>query len=181
MIDEVSPKEAAQWLAAGDAILVDVREGDEFRAEHIAYANSLPLSTLKDMFGKMNIPASRKVIFQCLKGSRGGQACIAIRADEACKNPIYNMGGGITAWKEAGLPVVSSSVSGGISIFRQVQIIVGGLIAILVLFGLSGLTFGFMAAGFLGFFMFIAGLSGWCGLATLLSKMPWNNKRSAPK
>jgi len=69
---------------------------------------------------------------------------------------------------------VSSQVSSGISIFRQVQIIIGGLIAVLVVFGFLGLPFGFIGAGLLGFALFVAGLTGWCGLAMLLSKMPWN-------
>jgi rhodanese-related sulfurtransferase len=174
MINTISPQEAARWLANGEAILIDVREADEFRAEHIAYANSLPLSVLKDLFRQMNIPVTRKIIFHCLKGARGGQACMTIQGDGPCDNPLYNMDGGITAWKESGLPVVSSAVSAGMTIFRQVQIIIGGLIAAFVVCGLLGLTFGFMIAGLLGFALFIAGLTGWCGLAMLLSKMPWN-------
>ena len=82
------------------------------------------------------------------------------------------MDGGITAWKAAGLPVASSGK--GLSIFRQVQIIVGGLIAFLVVLGLTGLTVGFIIAGILGGALFFAGLTGWCGLAMLLRKMPWN-------
>lgn len=174
MINTISPQEAARWLADGEAILIDVREADEFRAEHIAYANSLPLSALQDLFKQMNIPENRKIVFQCLKGTRGGQACMTIQSCGSCNNVLYNLDGGITAWKEAGLPVVSSVISSGISIFRQVQIIIGGLIAALVVCGLLGLTFGFMIAGLLGFALFMAGLTGWCGLAMLLSKMPWN-------
>lgn len=61
----------------GDAILIDVREADEFKAEHITYASSLPLSNLKSLFSQMNIPVTRKVIFHCFKGKRGAKHVLA--------------------------------------------------------------------------------------------------------
>lgn len=71
------------------------------------------------------------------------------------------------------MPVISHS-SSKISIFRQVQIIIGGLIALLVILGFAGFASGFIIAGLLGAALFFAGLTGWCGLAMLLSKIPWN-------
>ena len=175
MAKSVSPQEAAAWLAAGEAILIDVREADEFRDEHIAYANSLPLSNLNALFEQMNIPDNRKVIFQCLKGVRGGKACDIVISCNKCSNEIFNMDGGIIAWKEAGLPVAGNNDNKPkLSIFRQVQIIVGGLVTLMVVLGLMGLTFGFILAGLLGTALCVAGITGWCGLAMLLQKMPWN-------
>lgn len=172
MTQTTTPQEAANWLASGDAILIDVREPDEFREEHIAYANSLPLSDLENSFTRLNIPVTRKIIFQCLKGSRGEKACVNIRTCSDCKNEIYNLEGGITGWKEAGFPTVR--VSSSLSIFRQVQIIVGGLVAFFTFLGFTGLTPGFVLAGLLGAALFVSGLTGWCGLALILKKMPWN-------
>ncbi len=173
MIQTISPQETSQLLAQGEAILIDVREADEFRAEHIAYAKSLPLSNLKELISQINLPKDKKVIFHCLRGKRGSDACINILEWGNSEDNLYNMEGGISAWKEAGLPIVGK-ISGSISIFRQVQIIVGGLIAALIALGLMGLTIGFIIAGLLGSALFFAGLTGWCGLALLLSKMPWN-------
>ena len=149
-----------------------VREADEFGDEHIAYANSLPLSKLEDVFSQMSIPSNRTLIMHCLKGARGNTACLNVQSLGLGENEIYNLDGGILAWKEAGLPVIAKA--SGLSIFRQVQIIVGGFIAMLVAIGFAGLTLGFMIAGFLGAALFFAGLTGWCGLAMLLKKMPWN-------
>ncbi len=174
MVNNISAQEAARLLAAGEAILVDVRSPEEFHSEHIAYANSLPLDSIGALFGQLKIPESRKVIFQCLKGGRGEKACVVIQEGACCGNEIYNLTGGITAWKEAGLPVITSESEGKLSIFRQVQIIVGGLVAFCVMLGMLGFSLAFMIAGFLGAALFIAGLTGWCGLAMLLSRMPWN-------
>lgn len=174
MINSISPQQAREWLSTGEAVLIDVREADEFQAEHIAYALSLPLSSIENDFNSLNLPSSKKIIFQCLKGSRGEKACILINQKDCCANDIYNIEGGITAWKEQGLPLVSKIKNAGISIFRQVQIIIGGLISLLILLGLFGLGAAFFIAGVLAFALFVAGITGWCGLAMLLSKMPWN-------
>lgn len=174
MAQNITSQEAQEWLTSGEAILIDVREPDEFKTEHIAYALSLPLSSIENNFSSLNIPTSKKIIFQCLKGMRGEQACTLINQKECCNNEIYNITGGINAWKETGLPTVTFGSAPKISIFRQVQIIVGGLVAMMTLIGLSGATIGFYIAGLFGAALCTAGITGWCGLAILLSKMPWN-------
>ena len=103
---------------------------------------------------------------------RGEKACV-ILSKENCPHKIYNIEGGLIAWKEAGLPLVQSN-STTISLFRQVQIIIGFLILSLVIIGFQGIPVLFAVAGLLGGALFFAGISGWCGLALLLSKMPWN-------
>ncbi len=168
----ITPKEAFEWLRNGEAILIDVREDDEFQNEHIAYALSTPLSRLDAILKDMELPTDKKIIFQCLKGGRGGNACIAYANLGKHDAPHFNMEGGINSWKEAGLPVIRKG--SGLSIFRQVQIIVGGLVALLVMLGFTGLTIGFVIAGILGAALFFAGLTGWCALAMLLKRLPWN-------
>lgn len=168
----ISPQQAHEWLSSGEAILIDVREPDEFKAEHIACAASLPLANVCRLLEQMHIPEGRKIIFQCLRGKRGEQACALVHAMNATHD-VYNLGGGIDRWKNAGLPVVSS-VGARLSLFRQVQIIVGLLVLISVLLGYSGQIWGFAVAGFFGAALAFAGITGWCGLAMALARMPWN-------
>ncbi|MEC8067362.1 MAG: rhodanese family protein [Pseudomonadota bacterium] len=177
MTNTINVTDAANKIKAGEAILIDVREPDEFKAEHIAYALSVPLSSLEGGFQMLEIPSDKTILFQCLKGSRGQMACQRIQGMDSCKNNVMNIEGGIEAWKAAGLPVIGASVTkktAKISIMRQVQMIVGFLIAFCVLMGFTGMTFAFILAGVFGAALCFAGLSGWCGLAILLSKMPWN-------
>lgn len=174
MTQTLSAKDAAQLLANGEAALIDVREPEEFKEEHIALAHSMPLSKLDSVFEQLNIPENRKLIFQCLKGKRGENACNIIKAKGTCNHTIYNLEGGIDAWKAAGLPIVKNT-AGGLPIIRQVQIIVGGTIALLTALGLTlQLPALFIIAGALGAALCFAGISGWCGLAMLLKLMPWN-------
>lgn len=168
----ISPQQAHEWLSSGEAILIDVREPDEFKAEHIACAASLPLANMCKLIQQMHIPKGRKIIFQCLRGKRGEQACALVPQMNTAYD-AYNLEGGINGWKEAGLPVVSSAGT-KLSLFRQVQIIVGLLVLSFVFLGYSGQAWGFAVAGFLGAALAFAGITGWCGLAMILSRMPWN-------
>ncbi|PZQ45833.1 MAG: sulfurtransferase [Micavibrio aeruginosavorus] len=172
--NNISPQQAHTWLASGEAILIDVREPDEFKAEHIAYAISLPLAGVSNLIEQMQIPIDRKIIFHCFRGKRGEQACALMQKKNATCS-VYNIEGGINSWKVAGYPVVLSANS-KISIFRQVQIIVGLALVTTTLVGFSGQAWGFTVSGFLGAALTFAGISGWCGLAALLTKAPWNKK-----
>ncbi|MDB2682843.1 rhodanese-like domain-containing protein [Alphaproteobacteria bacterium] len=168
MKKNLSPLQAIDLLKKNQAILIDVREADEFKAEHIAWAISLPLTSFETDFTQLDLPKEIKIIFQCFKGSRGQKACDIICKNPSCENEIFNLEGGIIAWKEAGLSIVKAGSSSKLSLFRQVQIIVGGLVALFVLLGFPSIS------ALLGLALCFAGITGWCGLAMLLSKMPWN-------
>lgn len=175
MAKTIDVANALEMIKSDDAVLIDVREPDEFKQEHIAYAMSVPLSSVEEGIKFLDIPKNKTILFQCLKGTRGQMACERVEALQDCANEIANIDGGIEAWKNNDLPVISSGGKGhGLSIFRQVQIIVGSLIALCVMLGFSGTTAGFVVAGFFGAALLFAGVSGWCGLGILLSKMPWN-------
>ncbi len=177
-VNKISPQQAFEWLSSGDAFLIDVREADEFRQEHIAYAASLPLSDVKELLTQLQVPRDRKIIFQCFKGTRGQQACVVANEGVFSEYDTYNIDGGITSWKADGLPVVGGTInSGGFSIFRQVQMVVGSLVFLLIMMGLlSGVTVLFIIAAIIGAALAFAGYSGNCLLAAILGKMPWNNQ-----
>ena len=176
MTNTINVSDAVKLIKSGDAVLIDVREPDEFKNEHIAYALSVPLSSLEHGLKMLNIPSSKTILFQCLKGSRGQGACERIQGLGSHENKVMNIEGGIEEWKAQNLPVISlSTTTPKISIMRQVQIIAGLLIALCVMLGFMGLNTGFVLAGVIGAALFFAGLSGWCGMALVLSKMPWNN------
>ncbi len=178
MVDAISPRQAMDWLASGQAVLIDVREPDEFAAGHIPYALSAPLARTAAILRDMDLPTDRTIVFQCQKGARGGQACAAIGAVAPGGQPVFNLDGGIEAWSRDGLPLVGATPNGPpISIFRQVQIVVGLLVMLGVLAGFSLHPVGFIVAGLFGAALATAGVTGWCGLAMLLGHAPWNRLR----
>lgn len=167
----LSPMEAQALIASGRATLIDVREPDEFRSGHIPYALSVPLAQVAQVVERLHLADDALVIFQCQKGGRGERACDAVPPQLSGR--VRNLAGGLDAWRTAGLPVTGTAPD-GISIFRQVQIGAGTLVLLGVLLGAAGFAPGYYAAGFFGFMLVFAGWSGWCGMALLLQRMPWN-------
>ena len=99
---EISPVELSELLAAGTVTLVDVREPDEFAAGHIDGAVNMPLST----FDAAAVPVTpgKTTILQCAGGKRSGMALDRCATAQAAIDT--HLGGGLGAWKAAGLPVV---------------------------------------------------------------------------
>lgn len=171
----ISVDKALSLLKSDQAILVDVREPDEFKQEHIAYAKSVPLSQIGTVFDQLQLDDTKPVLFQCQKGMRGQKACDLIQELEHYRGEVINLEGGIESWKAAGYPtIVSGAKTAGISLMRQVQITLGALIVVFISLGFMGLNAGFVLAGIIGGALCFSGITGWCGLALLLAKMPWN-------
>ena len=61
----VTVEEAAAWLQAGEAVLIDVREPDEFAAARIDGAILAPLSQMPAAWEALDLPADKKIIVQC--------------------------------------------------------------------------------------------------------------------
>ena len=169
-IESVDPETARRWRDADEAVIIDVREPGEYRGEHIDGAVNVPLSG----FDPSNLPAlnGRKVVIHCKSGTRAKQACGKLADAAAGQKAVYNMGG-IDHWKKAGLPTVQSA-GGAIDIVRQVHLVVGTMVlAGSVLAWLVSPWF-LLLTGFFGAGLLFAGASGFCGMAMLLARMPWN-------
>lgn len=170
MDNKVSPSTLQQWLTQEKAVLVDVREPAEYQSEHIAGACNIPLSrihvtTLPHHEGK-------KLVLQCLRGSRSNQACSALLG--AVQVPeMYQLEGGLEAWKNAGLPVNRGSRS-VLPLDRQVQLTVGVVLLLGFLLGTTVNPGFYWLMAIIGVGLSIAGLTGFCGLALLIARMPWN-------
>jgi len=99
---EIGPAELHAMLASDSALLIDVREPDEFAAGHIRGALNLPLST----FSPRNVPdaGGRTVVLQCAGGKRSGMALNRCAVAGAAIDT--HLAGGIGAWRAAGYEVV---------------------------------------------------------------------------
>lgn len=77
------------------------------------------------------------------------------------------------AWKKAKFPItVNRKVP--ISLMRQVQIIVGSLVVIGVLLGLTLSPWFVLLSAFVGAGLAFAGLTGTCAMASILGRLPFN-------
>lgn len=88
------------WLEAGEVLLVDVREAEEFEEERIPGALMAPMS----LFEPERFPRVRglKLVLVCASGRRSRAA--ALQLLRAGHTRLVTMTGGLYAWKEAGFP-----------------------------------------------------------------------------
>lgn len=98
---ELTAAELQSLLANGAALLVDVREVDEFAAEHIAGAINMPLSSFQP--SELPDAGGKQIVLQCAGGKRSGMALDKCSVAQAAVDT--HLAGGIGAWKAAGLPV----------------------------------------------------------------------------
>ncbi len=101
----LDPQEAKAIVDRGGAVLVDVRNPDEYEMAHIPGSLHHPL---KELDPAALVKASAKpVIFLCAVGVRSKIA--ADRMLAAGYQPVAHLEGGISAWLDAGLPVTSEA------------------------------------------------------------------------
>lgn len=95
-------------LVAGDAVLVDVREQDEWDAGHAPQAQHMRLATVPDAMGAL--PRDLQVLVICRSGRRSQNAVTAMRAVGI---DAYNVEGGMQAWHLNGGDVVAAGGASG--------------------------------------------------------------------
>lgn len=99
--ENVSPQEAATLLSGKQAVIVDVREDDEWNKQHIPGAIHIPLGRLSERASELGQYKNAPIITQCQKGGRSQQALDVLKSLKFSK--VYNLEGGLDAWNEAGL------------------------------------------------------------------------------
>ena len=165
----LTPETVEERVRQGHALLIDIREDDEFARRHIPGALSRPLSR----FDAVALPemAGTDVIFTCRSGMR--TATNSARLAAPVDGNAYLLEGGLDNWVRAGLPVEANRKA-PLEMMRQVQIVAGSLVLAGALLGwlVSPLFFGLSA--FVGAGLTFAGISGFCGMAKLLAFLPWN-------
>lgn len=172
----VPPAEVTKMMGGGDAVLIDVRGDMEHAREHIAGCKHLPLDRFSPEAAQAEIGEAKRVVFYCQSGMRTGSAAGRF-ADLPCEE-IYILEGGLSAWKDAGLPTqVNRKVP--IDLMRQVQIGAGSLVLLGVLLGLFVHPGFYGLSAFVGAGLLVAGLTGFCGMARILALMPWNQLKEA--
>ena len=101
-VTEISPQEAAAKSQSGEAVIVDVREKDEWDEEHIPDATHLSRGTI-ELDIEEKVPDLNALII-CHCGGGGRSALAADSLQKMGYKNVRSMAGGFKAWKAAGLP-----------------------------------------------------------------------------
>ncbi len=99
---EISVAQAAEAQKDG-ALILDVRQPEEWAQGHIAGATLIPLGDLPKRLNE--VPKNREVVVVCRTGVRSAQGRDLLK--QAGFNRVTSMAGGLTQWQAQGLPVVS--------------------------------------------------------------------------
>lgn len=141
----------------------------EYKEKHIKGVRSVPLDTLHSRIDELN--KKKTVYIHCRSGNRGRQAIQKLQSLGVTAE-LVNVEGGLLAWQEAGYETGSHTTR--IPVMRQVFIGAGGLVlGGVLLTHFVDYTF-ILIPLFVSLGLLVSGFTGWCGMAILLSKMPWN-------
>lgn len=98
-LEEVTPSEGQRRVQQG-ALLVDVREQNEYDELHAEGARLLPLSELEARSSEL--PQDRELVMICRSGARSARAAEYLK--QRGYSRVVNLSGGTLAWAEGGLP-----------------------------------------------------------------------------
>jgi rhodanese-related sulfurtransferase len=173
----VTPRELHRLLAGGCAAeLLDVRTPDEFAAAHVPGAKLVPLDDLDPaVFLKQCAPDEKPIYVLCQSGGRARKAIEKFK--RAGFEHCVLVEGGTQAWIDARLPV-NRGESKVLPLMRQVQITIGFVSAVGAALALAINPWFAVIPLITGCGLLFAGLTGFCSLALLLAKMPWNRGSS---
>jgi rhodanese-related sulfurtransferase len=99
-LKSIDPFSLREKLAAGDIVLIDVREPREHAREHIEGSHLAPLSRFQDE--DLSAYRSRTAVYYCQSGGRTSANARLLASKDF--HDAYVLMGGIGAWKAAGLP-----------------------------------------------------------------------------
>jgi len=174
----IGPRELYGLLTGGHRVsLLDVRTPAEYAAVHVPGARLVPLDKLDAAaFLKAYGGGDKPIYILCQGGARAQRAMEKFQ--RAGFHGCVLVEGGTQAWMEAGLPV-NRGERKVLPLMQQVQITVGFFSATGAVLALALNKWFAVIQLATGCGLLVAGLTGFCGLAMVLAKMPWNRDAKA--
>ncbi len=106
-VTDIDPAEADRLVGAG-ALLLDVREDDEWAAGHAPAAVHVPMGQVADRIGEL--PTDRTIVCMCRVGGRSQSVAVHLAGSGF---DVRNVAGGMQAWAAQDLPVVDDAGAAG--------------------------------------------------------------------
>lgn len=176
MSESVSASDLGSLLAAGKAIhLVDVRTPAEFAECHVRGARLVSLDTLNPhrLVEELKRREGEPIYLLCKSGARATRAAAQFHAAGIAHVTV--VAGGTDACVTAGVPV-ERGVRRGVPLEGQVRIGLGlFLLIVWICARYVHPGFDYVVPGF-AVSMMITGYTGFCGMALILARAPWNRR-----
>lgn len=100
---KLTPGDAVALINHEKAVVVDVCEPQEFAAGHVVGAKNVPLSQFQERLPQMVKNKGVPIVLVCARGMRAQRALGMAKSLGYEKAQV--LGGGMSAWKDANLPV----------------------------------------------------------------------------
>jgi rhodanese-related sulfurtransferase len=106
-VENLTPSQATLLMNREDALVLDVRETGEWSSGHITGARHITLAQLEKRMSEIDKFKDRPIIVVCATGNRSSSACGQLKKRGFEK--VFSLGGGISGWSEANLPLTKKS------------------------------------------------------------------------
>lgn len=172
MTKEISVRELKKIMdddKLKNSILVDVRTRPEHASMRIEGAVNIPLDQLESR--KAELEKYDTIFLHCRSGGRSLQGCTIL--SDLKNTHVVNVGGGIIEWQSEGF-AVKQKKGFSLPLIQQVHLTAGSLVLVGVILSFIHHPAWALLSGFVGAGLVFSGVTGWCGIVRLLSKMPWN-------
>ena len=100
---EVSVQQAVQLINRRDAVVIDVRDANEYASGHIPNARHMPAAEMEKRLKELEKLKSRPVIVSCRSGTRAAAASAVLRKNGF--QEVFPLKGGILGWQQASMPL----------------------------------------------------------------------------
>lgn len=102
---DIKPADVVRLINHDDAVVLDVRDDREFDSGHILGAVHIPFALLDGRLDDLDRYKGRPIIVVCKTGQQSARAGVMLK--ERGFAPIYKLGGGMLAWKNADAPLAT--------------------------------------------------------------------------
>jgi len=102
-IKEVDCPAALQLINHKNALVLDVREDNEYKMGHVLNSRQIPLGKLDERIGELEKYKEQPIVVVCRTGARSCSAYVTLGKHGFTQ--VYNLAGGVMAWQKANLPL----------------------------------------------------------------------------
>ncbi len=141
----------------------------EYKEKHIEGIRSVPLDEIERHLGEFK--GKKTIYIHCRSGNRSQKAAKTLE-ELGVEAEMVSVEGGLQSWSEAGFQTLS--LTKRLPLMRQVMLVAGVLVLLGFVLSITAHPNFIFLSVFVGAGLVMSGLTGWCGMAVILSKMPWN-------
>ncbi len=102
-VSSVTPVEALQLINHQDAVVLDIRDGGDYKNGHIPQAQHIPANDVQNRLNQLQKYKDKPIIVYCRTGMVSEGVCALLKQHGFAA--VHSLSGGVGAWQSASLPL----------------------------------------------------------------------------